>query len=61
LLKAESDKLNFFTYPEGKNGYIKILPGLDHGSVFMSPELRGIPQEMIDHLSKGGLIAAPKP
>jgi len=41
--------------------YIKILPGLDHGSVFMSPELRGIPQEMIDHLSKGGLIAAPKP
>ena len=61
LLKAESDKLNFITYPEGRNGYIKILPGLDHGSVFASTELRGIPQEMLDHLTRNGFIIAPKP
>lgn len=37
-------------------GYIKILPGFDHGSIFGSPELRGFPQEMVDHLTRAGLV-----
>jgi hypothetical protein len=50
LLKADVDKLSFLQFPEGQHGYIKILPGFDHGSIFMSPELQHIPQEMVDHL-----------
>jgi len=56
LLKADVEKLSFFQFPEGQHGYVKILPGLDHGSVFMSPELRGIPQEMLDHLALHKLL-----
>ncbi len=60
LLKSDVEKLSFLQFPEGQHGYIKILPGLDHGSVFMSPELRGISQEMLDHLALHKLIDAAK-
>ncbi len=56
LLKAQVDKLSFLQFPEGANGYIKILPGFDHGSVFMTPEMQHIPQEMLDHLAKHNLL-----
>ena len=53
-LKPEIDKLSFLTYPEGGNGYIKILPGYDHGTIFRAPEMRAIPSEMLDHLRRAG-------
>lgn len=56
LLKPEAEGLSIPAYPEGKNGYIKVLPGLDHGSVFMSPELRGFAGEMVEHLRRAGLV-----
>lgn len=31
-------------------GFIKILPGLDHGSIAASPELQAIPAEMLEQL-----------
>lgn len=38
-------------------GYVKIVPGLDHGSVFTSEEMRRIPEEMLAHLRKAGHLA----
>lgn len=35
-------------------GYIKILPGLDHGSVLGSPVVEGFPKEMLDALGRAG-------
>jgi S-formylglutathione hydrolase FrmB len=58
LLKPEVEKLSFFHYPEGGHGYIKIVEGYDHGSVYGSPELRGFAGEMVEHLRRQGL--APK-
>ena len=55
LLEPEVEKLNFFHYPEGRHGYIKIIPGADHGSVMTSPEARAFPTEMLDHLGRAGL------
>lgn len=58
LLKPEVEKLNFFQYPEGRNGYIKILPGKDHGNIFATPQMNAIPAEMVEHLKKNGLLKA---
>jgi pimeloyl-ACP methyl ester carboxylesterase len=62
LLQKDLDKLSFFQFPEGQHGYIKILPGCDHGSIFMTPEMSAIPADMLDHLNRNGHIpsAAPK-
>jgi S-formylglutathione hydrolase FrmB len=57
-LKSEAEKLSFLQFPEGAHGCIKILPGFDHGSIFGSPELNAIPQEMVDHLTGQGLIGS---
>jgi pimeloyl-ACP methyl ester carboxylesterase len=54
LLKPEVDKLKFAELPEGENGYVKILPGFDHGSIHMAPEFVMIPQEMLEHLRRNG-------
>ncbi|MCC6677852.1 MAG: hypothetical protein IT436_11960 [Phycisphaerales bacterium] len=56
LLKPEVEKLSFFHYPEGKNGSITIVPGLDHGTIFNSREIQAFPAEMADHLQRAGLI-----
>jgi len=58
LLKADLEKLSFFHLPEGAHGWIKIIPGVDHGSIFGTAELRAIPQDMVDHLTRRGHIAA---
>jgi len=58
LLKPEVEKLSFFQYPEGRNGYIKIVPGKDHGNIFATPEMNAVPAEMVEHLKKNGLIEA---
>ena len=56
LLKEDVDKLPTQDLPEGKHGYVKMLPGLDHGSIFGSDAMRAIPQEMLDHLKRNGHV-----
>jgi pimeloyl-ACP methyl ester carboxylesterase len=51
LLKPQIEKL-----PGTGDGYVKILAGFNHGSIFMSPELRAIPREMLDHLRGAKLV-----
>ncbi len=55
LLKPEVEKLSFLQYPEGRHGYIKIIPGRDHGTVLTTPEALAIPAEMLEHLVRVGL------
>lgn len=52
ILKAEIDKLSFLVLPEGDHGYTVIVPGVDHGSIFGTPLLRGFSKEMLDHLDR---------
>ena len=51
-LKPTIDALHFFVYPEGKNGWIEIVPNADHGTVMGAPRARDIPKEMLDHLKR---------
>lgn len=39
-------------------GYIKIVPGRDHGSVMATPEVRGFAGEMVDHFRAAGFLPA---
>ncbi|HZW06456.1 MAG TPA: hypothetical protein VFF65_04980, partial [Phycisphaerales bacterium] len=55
LLKKDVDAL---TEPKGA-GYIKIVAGKDHSSVFGSGEVQGFEREMIDHLRTAGLLKKP--
>lgn len=59
LLKADLEKLSFLRFPEGKHGYIKILKGRDHGSIFDTPEMKLIPADMLDHLKRNGYVPIP--
>ncbi len=59
LLKSDLDRLSFLQFPEGKRGYIKILKGRDHGSIFDTPEMRLIPADMLDHLKRHGYVQNP--
>lgn len=54
LLKADLEKLSFLQFPEGKHGYIKILKGVDHGTIFGTPEMHAVPADMLDHLKRAG-------
>lgn len=40
-------------------GYVKIVPGRDHGTIFGSAEIRGFTAEMIEHLKGHELLARP--
>lgn len=46
------------------NGYIRILPGLDHATVMSDPLVRGFGKDMLEHLRGAGLVegagAAPR-
>ncbi len=42
-------------------GYIKIVPGLDHGTIFNSAEVREFPAEMLAYLKENGLAVEPVP
>ncbi len=55
-LKEELGKYNFIELPEGKNGYVKIVPGRDHGTIFQTPEIINIWDEMLDHLKRQQLL-----
>lgn len=50
LLKDDLAKLKLGE-GKGSGGYIKIVPGKDHGTVFATPEVRGITKEMIEYLA----------
>jgi hypothetical protein len=53
LLKADLDKLDPPKPDDASHtGYIKIVPGTDHGTVMGSPEYRAWPQQMLDYLRR---------
>jgi pimeloyl-ACP methyl ester carboxylesterase len=54
LLKEDVERLKVESLPEGKHGYVKLLPGLDHGSVYGSEAMRAFPREMLEHLRRHG-------
>lgn len=59
LLKQEVDRLTPPTDSAKANGYIKIVPGLDHSTIFNSAEVRGFPSEMLAHLRARDLAVEP--
>ena len=61
ILKAQIDKLEIKDLPEGKHGYVKLVPGAGHGSVFMSKEMNAVPGEMLEHLRRQGYIPTSQP
>ncbi|MBU6413120.1 MAG: hypothetical protein KGS45_06575 [Planctomycetes bacterium] len=61
LLKPEVDKLNFLVLPEGQHGYIEIIPGADHGTIYTSSTLSNFPAQMLDHLTRNQLIPQTPP
>ena len=56
MLKAQVERLNFIDLPEGSHGGITIVPGKDHGTIYMTKEMQGIPGEMVEHLKRNGLV-----
>ncbi|MCC6660493.1 MAG: hypothetical protein IT437_06360 [Phycisphaerales bacterium] len=56
LLKPVIESVNFLRLEEGGYGYIKVLPGHDHGSVFGTGELQGFYGEMLEHLGRAGVL-----
>lgn len=58
LLIPEVAKLSPPATPDGHYGYIKIVPGADHGTVFDSAEMQAFPAEMVDHLKRNNLFSA---
>lgn len=54
LLRREVEGVQFLHFPEGQHGFVKVLPGHDHGSVLGDPEARGIPADMLAHLRRNG-------
>jgi hypothetical protein len=63
LLKAEIDKLDLKDedLPEGSSGYVVLVPGADHGTVFLSKEIAAIPAEMLRHLRAHSHLPATNP
>jgi hypothetical protein len=56
LLAKELENPKFFDLPEGTHGYVKIVPGRDHGTIFQTPEIAAYPDDMIAHLKRQGLM-----
>jgi hypothetical protein len=56
LLKSDVDHLEEIGIPKG-DGYIRVLPGFDHGSIFTSAEMQAIPAEMTAYLERAGHIS----
>lgn len=54
LLRADAQRLETSTpelaKPVKAGGSIKIIPGLDHSTIFRSPEVRATPAEMLEYL-----------
>lgn len=56
LLKADLDAVAPPPAGDSVVGYIRILPGFDHSTIYGTPEMRGIPAEMVEHLRRAGLV-----
>lgn len=56
LLKKDLEGVNFFQFPEGQHGYMTIVPGADHGTVFRSEAVRAFPGQMVEHLRRHKLM-----
>lgn len=41
---------------KGDAGYIKVVPGKDHGTIFQTPEMEDIPRQMLDYLVGAGVL-----
>lgn len=54
LLLADADRLETSTpgpnKPAKASGYIRIIPGLDHSTIFRSAEVRAMPAEMLEYM-----------
>lgn len=59
LFKSELDRLVPETHDQF--GTIQIIPGVDHGTIFGSPQLRAIPSEMLSWFRAHDLIPSPPP
>lgn len=55
-LKPTIDALHFLVYPEGRNGWIELVPDADHGSVMGAARARDIPKEMLEHLKRTKVV-----
>jgi hypothetical protein len=55
-LKVDLDKIKDLRLPEGEHGYVKLVPGKDHGTIFATPEMRAVPGEMLEHLKRAGYV-----
>jgi hypothetical protein len=55
-LKEELAKVGNMALPEGEHGYVKLVPGKDHGTIFMTREMQAIPTEMMEHLERNGYV-----
>lgn len=55
LLKADLEKVPVAASGKKSAGYIKIVSGLDHSSIFSSKELEGFEGEMVEYLRQEGL------
>lgn len=56
LIKADVEALPAAPADAPPFGYIKIVPGRDHGTLMSSPELRVFPSEMLAHLRAAGHV-----
>lgn len=53
LLDEDLEKLD----PGGKgNGYVKFVPGVTHQAIFMTPDMWAVPDEMLAHLKRSGIL-----
>lgn len=57
LLQQALDDIQFIHFPEGEHGYLKIIPGHDHGSIKDDPSVLAFPAEMLEHLRRNGHVA----
>jgi hypothetical protein len=59
LLKTKLDAMNFTSLPEGQHGYVTVVPGLGHSTLFGSRELADFPAQMLAHLKLHNCLTAP--
>ena len=57
-LKSRLDALSFAEPAGGFSGYIEIVPGLDHSSIYGSDAVRDFPRQMLEELVRQGHIDA---
>jgi hypothetical protein len=59
LLKSKLDAMEFTHLPEGEHGYITVVPGLTHSTLFGSHELADFPEQMLEHLRLHHYVPVP--